>query len=49
LNFLSKINEEKILVVGTRGKTISTLERIFLGSTSEALIREASCPCLIVH
>jgi len=49
LKFLLTLNEEKILVVGSRGKSISTLERIFLGSTSEALVREASCPCLIVH
>jgi nucleotide-binding universal stress UspA family protein len=35
-----------LLVVGSRG--YGTAERVLLGSTSRALIREASCPVLVV-
>lgn len=36
-----------ILVVGTHGK--STLERLFLGSVSEKIVRRAHCPVLIAR
>jgi nucleotide-binding universal stress UspA family protein len=35
-----------LIVVGTRGKT--GIERLFLGSVAEGVVREAPCPVLVV-
>ena len=42
----SRETSADLIVVGTRGK--SGIERIFLGSVAEGVVREAPCPVLVV-
>jgi len=42
----SQSRNADLIVVGTRGKT--GIERLFLGSVAEGVVREATCPVLVV-
>jgi nucleotide-binding universal stress UspA family protein len=42
----SQSRDADLIVVGTRGKT--GIERLFLGSVAEGVVREAPCPVLVV-
>jgi nucleotide-binding universal stress UspA family protein len=45
IKFSQSMNAD-LIVVGTRGK--SGIERLFLGSVAEGVVREAPCPVLVV-
>lgn len=44
---LAEAHEAEVIIAGARGRTV--LDRLLLGSVSEALVTEALCPVLIVR